>query len=191
MAGVLGINPDEFRACYPANRASYDQGILTPARYWSLFAERARAKISQNQIEKLRVLDVQMWSNVRQEMVRWIKALSAAGLKTALLSNMIADMAAHARAKFTWLDQITCQVLSCELGLVKPDRAIYEHCLRALEVAPSEALFVDDTEVNVLAARGIGVRSIHFRSLEQFRQDLLVIQHEVPGPYDGGSMPMP
>ena len=172
MAALLGIVADLFRSIYPADRAPYDRGDLTPAAYWCRFAERARVKIELRQIEELRRLDVEMWSRVNPEMIRWIECLSEAGLKTALLSNMMSDMAVHARQEFSWLNGLTCQVLSCEVRLVKPDRAIYQHCLNGLNVRPSETLFVDDNEANVKAARALGITSIRFRSMTQLRAEL-------------------
>jgi putative hydrolase of the HAD superfamily len=172
MAAVLGVVADLFRSIYPADRAPYDRGDLTPAAYWRRFAERARVKIELRQIEELRRLDVEMWSSVNPEMIRWIECLSEAGLKTALLSNMMSDMAVHARQEFSWLNGLTCQVLSCEVRLIKPDRAIYKHCLNGLNVRPRETLFVDDNEVNVKAARALGITSIRFRSMTQLRDEL-------------------
>jgi len=172
MAALLGIVADLFRSIYPADRAPYDRGDLTPAAYWRRFAERAGVKIELRQIEELRRLDVEMWSRVNPEMIRWIACLSEAGLKTALLSNMMSDMAVHARREFSWLNGLTCQVLSCEVRLIKPDRAIYKHCLHGLSVRPRETLFVDDNEVNVKAARALGITSIRFRSMTQLRDEL-------------------
>jgi HAD superfamily hydrolase (TIGR01509 family) len=44
-------------------------------------------------------------------------------------------------------------------GLMKPERAAYEHALRALDAAPGEVLFFDDLAPNVAAARGIGMQA--------------------------------
>ncbi|MGA8731666.1 MAG: HAD-IA family hydrolase, partial [Terracidiphilus sp.] len=49
---------------------------------------------------------------------------------------------------------------------------IYQHCLTALAVEPSEALFIDDRDVNLEQARAAGIRSIRFDSVEQLRRDL-------------------
>ncbi len=43
-------------------------------------------------------------------------------------------------------------VLSCEAGYAKPDVRIYQAALRKLAVAPSDALFIDDTPGHVTAA---------------------------------------
>src|SRR6266446_6945962 len=172
MAVVVGVHPDKFRTLYPTDRAPYDRGDFTAATYWLNFAEDAHVRLDPAQIEELRRLDVEMWSRVNPQMIRWIECLSEAGLKTALLSNMIPDMAVHARQNFSWLNKLTYQVLSCEVRLVKPDRAIYERCLEGLRVTPVEALFVDDSETNVQAAGALGITSIRFQSVGQLRDEL-------------------
>ena len=175
MAVVMGVPPDLFRTLYPTDRGPYDRGDLTAATYWSNFADDAHVRLDSAQIEELRRLDVEMWSTVNPQMICWLECLSEAGLKTALLSNMISDMAAHSRQTFRWLNKLTYQVLSCEVRLIKPDRAIYERCLEGLQVTPSEALFVDDKEINVQAARALGITSIHFQSVGQLRDELAAL----------------
>src|SRR5262249_56612821 len=106
-------------------------------------------------------------------MIGWLGELSKAGMKTAVLSNMHADMAEHARQNFKWLSGLTFVTLSAEVRLIKPAREIYELTLKGLKVAsPEEALFIDDREVNVKGAREMGLHAVVFKSIEQLRQDL-------------------
>jgi beta-phosphoglucomutase-like phosphatase (HAD superfamily) len=42
---------------------------------------------------------------------------------------------------------------SSEIRKIKPDQEIYRHCLQLLNCTASEALFIDDREANVIAAR--------------------------------------
>lgn len=48
-------------------------------------------------------------------------------------------------------------VLSCEVGVAKPDPGIFEIALARSGVGPEDALFVDDMEVHVEAARELGL----------------------------------
>jgi len=186
MAAVAGVRPDLFRTLYPTDRAPYDRGDFTAASYWLNFADSAHVRLDSAQIAQLRRLDVEMWSSVNPQMIRWLECLSEAGLKTALLSNMISDMAVHARETFRWLNKLTYQVLSCEVRLIKPDRAIYERCLEGLQVTPSEALFVDDKQINVQAARTLGITSIQFQSVGQLRNELAALPFAIlPSISDG------
>ena len=51
-------------------------------------------------------------------------------------------------------------VISGEVGLRKPEPAIYRLALERLGVAAPEAVFVDDAEPNVLGARMLGMRGV-------------------------------
>ena len=48
---------------------------------------------------------------------------------------------------------------SYELGLRKPDPAIYIHTLSALDVQPENVLFFDDNPLNIEAARDLGMEA--------------------------------
>ncbi len=172
MAGVFGIEEDKFLPIYRSSRDPYDRGDLSPHDYWVEFAGRAGVTIHSHQIESLRRLDMQMWSNVNQEMTEWLARIHSRGIRTAILSNMQTDMAAHVRKNFAWLRHFDHQIFSCEVRSIKPDPAIYRHSLSLLKIAPSETIFVDDREENIQAARTAGIHGILFESVAQLRKDL-------------------
>lgn len=47
------------------------------------------------------------------------------------------------------------------IRLRKPDRLIYEYVLSDAELVPEECIFFDDLEVNVAAARQVGIQGVH------------------------------
>ena len=47
------------------------------------------------------------------------------------------------------MEKFSFKTLSAEVGMIKPDPAIYEHTLRGLGVSAAEALFIDDREINI------------------------------------------
>jgi putative hydrolase of the HAD superfamily len=172
MAAIFRIEPEHFMERYVPTRGPYDQGLLTAEEYWRKFARDAGVEVDAAQIETLRTWDTRMWSRINAEMIEWARELRAAGVRTALLSNMQHDMAAHARRNFAWLSDFEHQILSCELRLIKPDPAIFEHTIQRLDVKPGEALLVDDREANVEAARTTGLQAIRFQSAERLRGEL-------------------
>jgi len=113
-----------------------------------------------------------MWGHDNPAMVAWLRQLHSTGVKTGLLSNMPHEMVRYVRQQFTWLDQFDHLTFSAEVSLIKPDAAIYEHSLRGVGVAASEALFIDDKEPNVQGARAVGIRAIRFQSIEQLRSEM-------------------
>ncbi|HEV2425767.1 MAG TPA: HAD family phosphatase [Terriglobia bacterium] len=171
MADALGLAHARFVARYSEERLPYDQGLLSPVDYWSRVAADGN-KPDTELVSRLRHWDVEMWSQMDPDMVGWLDRLRDSGFKTAVLSNMHRDMAAHVRRNFAWLRRVDCPILSSELHLIKPDPAIYERCLDCLKLQPSEALFIDDREANVAAARVLGLAGLRFQSVEQLRVDL-------------------
>ncbi|AAM87347.1 glucose-1-phosphatase [Yersinia pestis] len=51
--------------------------------------------------------------------------------------------------------------LSQDLGMRKPEARIYQHVLNAENVPAEQAVFFDDVEANVLAAKAVGINAIH------------------------------
>jgi len=172
MASIFQVEPDLFPERYARSRGLYDRGDLTPTDYWFKFAKDAGVEIDAEVVEKLRNWDVEMWSRIDVGMTEWLANVRSAGLSTALLSNMQLDMIKHVRKNFEWLNNFDHQIFSAEVRLIKPDLAIYQHCLQRLGVQPPEALFVDDRERNVRAARAVGITGIRFQSVEQLRGEL-------------------
>ena len=172
MAKLFGMEPAEFFEIYIPSRGPYDQGVVGPEEYWREFAKRAGVNADDKLIAQLRAWDTEMWGEVSAEMTDWLARLDEAGLKTALLSNMQHDMAAYARKNFVWLKHIDEQILSCEVGLIKPDPAIFHLTAERIGVRPDEALLVDDREANIASARETGMTGIRFQNLGQLREEL-------------------
>jgi len=104
--------------------------------------------------------------------VALIERVRAAGHALGLLSNMPRPYADHLEAThdcFGWFDHCAW---SGRLGLVKPDRAFFEHVLTQLGVEPSHAVFIDDHIGHVEAARGYGWSAVHFQNAAQAERDL-------------------
>src|SRR5271163_3094886 len=182
LASMFRMDPLTFLSIYLETRAPYDRGDLLPSEYWQKFAEQAGVKISADAIEQARQLDLELWSHINDAMILWVQQLHAAGFKTAILSNMPTDMATHVRNNFAWISHFDHHIFSGEVRSVKPEPAIYQHCIDALGVRPSEALFIDDREINLEQARAVGIHTIRFQSVDQLRADLQALEFTIlPG----------
>jgi putative hydrolase of the HAD superfamily len=62
--------------------------------------------------------------------------------------------------------------LSFELGLVKPDREVFEAVASRLPVPPERVLFLDDNAVNVTGAEASGFVARHVRGVDEARRAL-------------------
>lgn len=57
--------------------------------------------------------------------------------------------------------------VSYQIGLMKPDREIYDHVIDELGTEPATILFIDDNQMNVDGARAAGMRSEVAKGPEQ------------------------
>ena len=87
-----------------------------------------------------------------------LRELRARGLRTAIVSNC--DHSTRPIVDELGLErEADAVVLSFEVGVAKPDPAIYQAALDALAARPEEALFVDDQAAYCEGAEAIGIRS--------------------------------
>lgn len=63
-------------------------------------------------------------------------------------------------------------IISADVGLIKPDPAIFRLAAERLEVEPSETIMVDDLRDNCLGAESAGLSAIHYRAFQQFKPEL-------------------
>ncbi|HEX7003834.1 MAG TPA: HAD family phosphatase [Trueperaceae bacterium] len=76
-------------------------------------------------------------------------------------------------------------LFSNELGVRKPDPAAYRKLQEALELPPSQIVFIDDSEVNVSACRRLGFAGIHFRSFDGLLGELNRLAPDICPKVDG------
>lgn len=68
-------------------------------------------------------------------------------------------------------------LLSYELGVVKPDPAMYETIALRLGVLPEEAVFIDDRMGFVTGAHAVGMPALQYRDMVQMKAELEAILH--------------
>lgn len=64
------------------------------------------------------------------------------------------------------------QILSWQAGCRKPDAKIYQEIFKHGKFLPSEIVFIDDTPINVVAAKKLGFHGILFKNITQLKHDL-------------------
>ena len=101
-----------------------------------------------------------------------MRTLRAAGIATGILSNMPEDHAAYIERTFEWLALFDVRLFSYAVRRIKPERAIYEECLRRFALPAGETLFLDDIAENVAGARSVGINAIEFRGLAELAEAL-------------------
>jgi putative hydrolase of the HAD superfamily len=181
---ITGLPEERFAPLYWADRHAYDEGKLTGIAFWQKFLRAAGLPPNQEMVEELNRWDARLWTTQNPVMVAWQLALKQRGLLTAICSNMGDNVWASIEREFDWIHRFDVLVWSYQLGIAKPDPAIYRHTLAELGTPPEETLFIDDLLANVEAARALGIQAIQFSTVERLRQDLIAagLASELPLP---------
>ncbi|HEY7039364.1 MAG TPA: HAD family phosphatase [Methylomirabilota bacterium] len=162
-AARVGASAETFRAAYWQHRHDYDAGL--PAHeYWHrvLTALRPGSGLAPVDLAWLIEQDIASW--VAYDDAVWALAAEfrARGGRTAFLSNSGPEVMAKVRADRRIDAVFDAVVVSCEVGLSKPDPRIYRLCLDRLGLAAAQVLFVDDRADNIDGAARVGLLTLHF-----------------------------
>ena len=172
LLAIAGVEEEAFEKAYWAHRLDYDADILNAQTYWQTVARDTGVRFTPKQIEQLTEQDAIMWMNLNPAMLAWIPRIKQAGFRLGILSNMGDGVLDYLRPRFSWLSQFDWLTWSCELGVVKPDPAIYLHTVKKLNVSPDRALFIDNLQKNIAGAEAIGLHAALFENVEQLQADL-------------------
>jgi putative hydrolase of the HAD superfamily len=107
-----------------------------------------------------------------QEVVELVRALKTAGNRVFALSNMHPMSLAHLESRYDFFALFEGRVISCEVGLCKPELGIYTRLLESFGLDPNETVFIDDVPANLEAAAQLGIRTIRFTSVETCSAEL-------------------
>lgn len=142
----------------PSFWIDFDNGVLTLAETAVEVAKFRGCDVETAKRNMERAIELQEEVMPTIELVNELKAR---GYKLYVLSNMSKEYIDYLRT-FPVFDNFDEQIVSCEVGIGKPDRRIYEHLLAHCNLDPAETIFIDDRKDNVDAAEEVGITPFHF-----------------------------
>ena len=101
-----------------------------------------------------------------------LQQLRSSGYKLYAASNWAADTFELAKPRLPFLSLFHGIQISGQIGFIKPEAAFFQRMMAVYAFMPQEAMFIDDQDTNVQAARSLGISSIQFRNPDQLRHDL-------------------
>ena len=168
--------PDaEHRRWFFANVCTHDWNIEQDrGRTW---AEAEALLISEYPAEAANIRAFrshwhEMVSHHYEDAVAIMLGLIEDGRDVTMLTNFAADTFAEARVKFPFLNRPRGVTVSGEIGVIKPDPAIYERHASDFHLDPSASLFIDDSQKNVDGAIAAGWQAVLFEGAEKLAADL-------------------
>ncbi|MBB3443247.1 HAD family phosphatase [Sinorhizobium sp. B11] len=94
------------------------------------------------------------------------------GRDVTMLTNFASDTFREAQERFPFLKKPRGVTVSGDVGLIKPDIAIYETHAKSFDLDPAATIFIDDAPVNVEGAKAAGWNAVLFTGADKLRADL-------------------
>jgi FMN phosphatase YigB (HAD superfamily) len=120
--------------------------------------------------------------NLRTEMmfpldqnVRLLPELKKRGFRLYYLSNFPIDIFEEIKTGYYFFRYFEGGVISSEVKFSKPDRRIYEILLENYLLTAEESLFIDDIEINVRTAEGLGMKGLVTYGSEEISKELAAV----------------
>ena len=104
--------------------------------------------------------------------VEILSELKQSGFPVYALSNWSAETYPLAKKCYAFLQWFRGEVISGQVGMIKPQPEIYRHLLKVHGLKAGETLFIDDRQENVDAAANEKIHGILFHNPGQLRNDL-------------------
>jgi len=101
-----------------------------------------------------------------------MERLKTAGYRIFALTDNVREIVAHLEGTHDWWAHFEHVTNSAEIGVLKPDPAIYRHMLDTNALVPEETVFFDDMPGNVAGAHAAGMHAFVFTEAAQAERDL-------------------
>ena len=173
---LFGCSEDDMRKAVQSRIGKLETGKIDSDAFWkeigeSLWSQGKGIQVDPDKVKGLwrKVLADKMKINLQMLNLCW--SLTRRGMVVGALSNTIQEHAEHLSSLGTY-QPFRPIILSCEVGLRKPDREIYQLTAKHAGKPTKECLFIDDSAANVEGAKAAGMQAHLYTSMPALLQEL-------------------
>ena len=156
----LGMSAADFTAAM--NTVDPDRLTRTGNMNEAEYRERCAAALglSDGQLQEFMADTWDLYCGELNVEIRAFAASLRPRLRTAILSNSADGARREEQARFGFAPEFDPIIYSHEVGLAKPDPAIFRLTCALMSAEPGELIFIDDVPANVNAAAAVGIHAI-------------------------------
>ena len=162
LCGSLHLSEEDYQ--------QIDREKRTDVTFWLAYAKEQQIELPGNWADTYKAV-LKKSLAVREEMYCLVDELKEKEIAIALFSNIDNHYARFLR-EFGLYEAFDPCILSCDIGLRKPDPKAYQLLIERLEIHAGDIVFIDDKLENIERAKELGIDGIHFESYEQICQEL-------------------
>ncbi len=171
LAGALGIDKKAFREFQLGYHDRMIRGRLSVREFAGMVDERFGLGMGADRI-------IQLWKrsylevmSVNEGILEIVRKLKEKGYKLGIISN-VPDLHAQINRERNLFRPFDVCILSCEVGLTKPQEEVFRLAASRLGLMPEECVFIDDREKYLSVPRKMGFRVIQYKGNEELISEL-------------------
>lgn len=164
IAKKLKISFDQYMDAIDTNYALAIEGKISRRKVLKIFSKNF--KISENKLKQIYLWAYRKHFTQNEQLFNQAFKLKKLGYKIAVLSDQwyLSKEALMPKKYYKKFDKI---IVSCDVGMRKPNPRIYLFTIKKLKFKPSEILFVDNQIWNIKPARKLEIQTILFKNNSQ------------------------
>lgn len=169
MAKKIGISIDQWFDSIDPIYSYAIEGKISEEKF--IYVLSKKLKISKKKFTKLYTKAYKKFFSQNKHLFKQAFKIKKRGYKIAVLSDQhyISKKAIMPEKFYRKFNPV---VVSCDVGIRKPNSKIYKLILEKLKLKPSETLFIDNQEWNIKPAKKIGMKTILYKNNKQLFNDL-------------------
>ncbi|MCA9917127.1 MAG: HAD family phosphatase [Anaerolineales bacterium] len=157
ISNLIGVSLDKLFPFYEAQDHAFGTGKLSGEDYFHKLGETFGLSADYEAF----VAAFCRYQERNETALAFAQALQTRpDVRVGIISNTNVVHADWLHAHIPEFQKFHSVVLSNEVGLLKPDPAIFQLCLEQLDVPPDQALFVDDNEENVKGGTAVRLHTL-------------------------------
>lgn len=156
-ARTFNMNYNDMQSRHKLVMATYEEGKLTLSEYLNQVVFYKEQPFTPEQYREFMFAQ----TTPDREMIELMRQLKEKyQLKIAVVNNEARELNEYRIKKFKLNQFVDFFISSCFVHFRKPDLDIFRLALDIAQVSPENVVYIDDTQMFVDMARGMGIRSI-------------------------------
>lgn len=169
LANYFNLGRDDVFDIFETAAKRLDAGEITTDYWYCEVAGKLGKEYNRDEIHKIHLESYASKPGMRELLLELKDEY-----ELAILTNF-GDAFDEANEKMWHYDEIFASeniIVSAKIHMIKPNKDIYQYALNKLGRKPEECIFIDDRMSNIESARELGIKTIHFKDVEQCKNEL-------------------
>jgi putative hydrolase of the HAD superfamily len=147
--------------------SQYREAKITRDEFWKAALEKLNIHADIDALEEQWISGYELIEGTKDIILELTKQY-----KVYYLSDNVRERVDKINNKYNFLAWFEDGIFSHEVGVRKPNPAIYKYALHKAQVQPEEAVFIDDKQSALEPAQEMGITTILFETPEKLREKL-------------------